>query len=498
MKYLTNIDLNKNQILNVVLQKLATAPSTPIEGQVYYNTTSHRAFKWNGSEWIGMDASEATMTGVDIVTAINGSVSLIDDDNLSVSANSAITNNHTHSNKTTLDNTTASFTTAQSNKLGYISVTESVNLDTMESDIETNNAKVTNATHTGEVTGSTDLTITNNIVTNAKLAQIATSTIKGRVSASTGNVEDLTATQVRTIINVADGANNYTHPTGDGNLHVPATLTTNNGKVLTAGSTVGSVTWNTPTVDWVNIDDKPSSTVSQIDSAVTNNHTHTNKATLDTYTQTEVNLSDAVGKKHSQNTDTGTSNSAFTIGISGVKVKNSSGTELQVRNNADSDYADLRVKNLYIEGSTTEIDSNTVNIGDSEIELNSNITTSSANSDGGITIKRLKADNVTRADAKITYNNSTNKWQTTQGSVAGTLITANITNKIVASIGDGSAKSYIITHNLNSQDLVVSIRETVSPFAMVMTDIEFTSVNTITVKFAVAPTSNQYTVTIIG
>ena len=71
---------------------------------------------------------------------------------------------------------------------------------------------VTNATHTGEVTGSTALTITNKAVTNAKLANVATSTLKGRVSATTGVVEDLTASQVRTLLNVADGANNYVHP----------------------------------------------------------------------------------------------------------------------------------------------------------------------------------------------------------------------------------------------------------------------------------------------
>jgi hypothetical protein len=44
---------------------------------------------------------------------------------------------------------------------------------------------------------------------------------------------------------VATNANNYSHPTGDGNLHVPATGTTNNGKVLTAGSTAGSLSWTT-------------------------------------------------------------------------------------------------------------------------------------------------------------------------------------------------------------------------------------------------------------
>ena len=33
MKVLTNLDLNKNQILNAVLQGLATAPENPREGQ---------------------------------------------------------------------------------------------------------------------------------------------------------------------------------------------------------------------------------------------------------------------------------------------------------------------------------------------------------------------------------------------------------------------------------------------------------------------------------
>jgi len=73
--------------------------------------------------------------------------------------------------------------------------------------------------HTGDVTSVADgvQTIAANAVTNAKLSQIATATIKGRVTAATGNVEDLTAANVRTIINVADGANAYVHPnhTGD-------------------------------------------------------------------------------------------------------------------------------------------------------------------------------------------------------------------------------------------------------------------------------------------
>lgn len=43
----------------------------------------------------------------------------------------------------------------------------------------------------------------------------------------------------------ATNANYYVHPTGDGNLHVPANGTTNAGKVLTAGAVAGTYTWET-------------------------------------------------------------------------------------------------------------------------------------------------------------------------------------------------------------------------------------------------------------
>lgn len=42
------------------------------------------------------------------------------------------------------------------------------------------------------------------------------------------------------------GTGTISHSTADGDLHVPATGTTNNGKVLTAGGTAGAMTWETP------------------------------------------------------------------------------------------------------------------------------------------------------------------------------------------------------------------------------------------------------------
>lgn len=72
--------------------------------------------------------------------------------------------------------------------------------------VAANTAKVTNATHTGDVVGATDLTIANDVVNNAKLANMSNATIKGRFTAGAGDPEDLTAEEVRSIINVADGA----------------------------------------------------------------------------------------------------------------------------------------------------------------------------------------------------------------------------------------------------------------------------------------------------
>lgn len=65
----------------------------------------------------------------------------------------------------------------------------------------------TGITITGDAaTDTVTFSITDDAVTNAKLANMAVNTIKGRIAAGTGDPEDLTAANVRTIINVEDGA----------------------------------------------------------------------------------------------------------------------------------------------------------------------------------------------------------------------------------------------------------------------------------------------------
>ena len=71
--------------------------------------------------------------------------------------------------------------------------------------------------------------------------------------------------------------NNYSHPTGDGNLHVPATGTTHNGYFLKAGSTAGSISWAQITV--ANITDFPST-------MTPSSHTHGNISNTGTIGQT--------------------------------------------------------------------------------------------------------------------------------------------------------------------------------------------------------------------
>ena len=72
--------------------------------------------------------------------------------------------------------------------------------------VTANTAKVTNATHTGDVTGSTTLTIADEAVTLAKMAHMATASLLGRNTAATGDVEVLSKATALTLLNVEDGA----------------------------------------------------------------------------------------------------------------------------------------------------------------------------------------------------------------------------------------------------------------------------------------------------
>lgn len=72
------------------------------------------------------------------------------------------------------------------------------------------------------------------------------------------------------------------------------------------------------------------------------------------------------------------------------------------------------------------------------------------------------------------------------------------TRKYVANIGNGTATAITVTHNLNTTDITVTLREAATPYNVVITDIQIVDVNNIKLLFALAPTSGQYRVVVTG
>ena len=75
-----------------------------------------------------------------------------------------------------------------------------------------------------------------------------------KVSGKGLSTNDFTTALLNKLNGIAEGANKYTHPTGDGNLHVPATGTSNNRKFLMAGSTAGALSWTAITASHITQD----------------------------------------------------------------------------------------------------------------------------------------------------------------------------------------------------------------------------------------------------
>ena len=71
------------------------------------------------------------------------------------------------------------------------------------------------------------------------------------------------------------------------------------------------------------------------------------------------------------------------------------------------------------------------------------------------------------------------------------------TKKYSVSIGDGSATSYTVTHNLATRDVQVVVYNN-STYDEVITDVTHATTNTLTIVFATAPASNAYRVVVLG
>ena len=95
--------------------------------------------------------------------------------------------------------------------------------------------------------------------------------------------------------------------------------------------------------------------------------------------------------------------------------------------------------------------------------------------------------------AKAQGSSAANKNVETDAS--GNVVT--VTRKYVSNIGNGSATSYTLTHNLGTRDVIVQIIDNTT-YEVVVADIVMATTNTVTVAFATAPTSNAYRAVIIA
>jgi len=140
--------------------------------------------------------------------------------------------------------------------------------------------------------------------------------------------------------------------------------------------------------------------------------------------------------------------------------------------------------NLTVSGTTTTVNTETINLADNIITLNSN-ETGTPSENAGIEVERGTATNVA-----LRWNEGSDIWELTKDGTNYKTIQNVQESTYSVAIGDGSATSIAVNHNLGTQDVIVQLYDT-SSLDTVYADVVRTNANTVTVSFAAAPTSGD-------
>jgi len=397
--FVTDINLNKNELQNARIQGLSSAPSAPVAGQLYFDTSNKTMYYYNGlsspdGPWMPMGASS------EIIQDVIGS---------SVSGGTGLTATYVDSTGITtidLDNTAVT-------PGSYGSTTE---IPTFTVDAQ---GRLTAA---GTVSVATTLSIAGDTGTDTVNLLTDTLTVSG------GEGIDVAVTN-NTITIAGEDAS-----------------TTNKGVASFADAdfTVASGAVSIKNVD--------------LGTQTTGNYVATIAGTTN-----EITVSGS-----------GSENAAITIGLP---------DDVTITNNLNVG-GDLNVT-----GVINTVNSTQVNISDNKVNLNSDMPEENSPSlDAGIVVHRG-----IEADAELLWSETADRWQV--GLVGGSY--HDISRKYVATIGDGAALTYAITHNLGTREVQVQVYDAAT-YDTVETDVVRNSTSQVTIGFTAAPASGAYKVVIVG
>ncbi|MFJ8515322.1 hypothetical protein [Lysinibacillus xylanilyticus] len=477
MQFLTNIDLAKNELQNAVLQNLASAPSTPKAGQIYYSSADSKFYGWNGSAWVDLSLVLSNKAIVDATTASFTTALKTKLDGIATGATKveiSATNGNIKINGTEITVYTNPGITGSNvtSALGYTPVKDGGNTPELRAGTEATRPA---ATGSGMVYFSIDTkkiwkdTTTGTWTQMGGQDSVAWTAITGKPTTFTPPVATTTA-----LGGIKVGANLTV--TADGTLNAndnPASFIRKQERfTVSAGQTVFNLTKgtykpNTGAVTWFLNGDK------QDDMALT--ETSSTRVTLPTGLPEGSAILFEYYEVINWHPFPGHASEHLTGGADPIPKATTTSDGLMAK--------------------------------EDKVSLNSKETPSGA---------QAKADNALASAKSYTDTKVADLVSSAPGTLDtlkelaealgndpnfATTITNQLalrTKKYVASIGNGTATTFTVTHNLNTQDVTVTIREMASPYNVVFADLQVTNVNAITVLFGSAPTANQYRVTVTG
>jgi len=531
--YVTSINLNKNELQNARIQNLSSAPSTPVTGQVYYNTADNVLYFWNGTAWISMAGSTEVIQDV-IGSSIVGGTGLtatyndtsgettLDLDNTAVTAaaygtTAAKTVSFTvdaQGRLTAASQQDIAIATSQVTGLQeYIEDTVSTAITAGEGIDVTYNDSAGTITIDAELASdsnkgvasfdATDFTVTSgNVVLNAeRVSDIVGAMVTGNTetgitvtyqdSDNTIDFEVADQFSTHTTDNLSEGTSNLYFTDERAQDAVNTALTAGTGITKTYDDTANTIT--------VAVDTSVIATRTYVDTAVSGLDWHT---AVNLVSNSNISLTGSSGTLTIDgHTALSSSNNGYRLLLKGQSTASENG--IYVYNDAGSGYTLTRA---------TDADSNDELIGAAVYVMEGTTYGTTAWIQTNHYITGFATQSWVQFSGAGTYTAGAGLTSsgTTFNVGAGTGITVNandvaidtsvVARKYSTNIGDGTSTSYTVTHNLGTQDTIVQVYDNSTPYAQVEADVEHpaSNTNTITVKFATAPTSNQYRVVVLG